>query len=450
VPESFEVQIDSLDLEGRGVARRDGKVVFVEGALPGERVRAAVLRTRARFDTARVSEIFRESPMRSVPRCPHFGLHAGACGGCSLQHLEPRAQVALKQRVLEDVLWHLGKVRAENILRPIIGPAWHYRHRARWTVRHVARKGGVLIGFHERASSYVAEVHTCSILPERVARLIVPLRDLVGQLSMRDRLPQIEIAVTADGPQQAIVLVLRLLQPATEQDLIRLRAFQDQHRVSLWLQPGGPDSAAPLDMEDATLLALSLPEFGVTLPFAPTDFTQINHQINEVLVRRALRLLDVAPADRVIDFFCGLGNFTLPLATRAARVTGFEGNTDLVQRAAQAARANGLAAVARFTTRNLFEWHMSDWDAIIETSGGIDRVLIDPPRDGALAIARCLAATDRSPRRVVYVSCNPATLARDAAILVHEGGWNLRAAGVVNMFPHTAHVESIAVFEPGI
>jgi len=450
VADEFDVEIDSLDLDGRGVARRDGKVVFVEGALPGELVRARLLRARARYDTARVIAVCRESPLRSAPRCPHFGWHAGACGGCSMQHLEPRAQVALKQRALEDALWHLGKVRAENILRPILGPAWHYRHRARLAVRHVARKGGVLIGFHERASSYVADMTTCVVLRERVAELIVPLRVLVGTLSLRERLPQIEIADDTNGPQHLLVLVLRVLQAPTDEDLLRLRAFQARHHVSFWLQPGGPDSAAPLDAHDARELALRLPEFGVTLPFGPTDFTQVNHQINEVLVRRALRLLDLSSTDCAVDFFCGLGNFTLPLATRTARVIGFEVNAALVQRAARAAQANGLSATAGFRVRNLFEWTTAEWDALVASCGAVDRVLVDPPREGALAIARSLAATGQRPRRIVYVSCNPATLARDAAILVHEGAWKLRAAGVVNMFAHTAHVESLAVFEPGI
>ena len=448
VRETFEVTIDSLDLDGRGVARRAGKVVFVDGALPGERVEAELIRSKPRYETARTVHVCRASPLRAVPRCPHFGLHAGACGGCSMQHLEPRAQVALKQRALEDALWHLGRVRPQQVLRPIIGPSWEYRHRARLTVRHVAKKGGVLVGFHERASSYVADMRTCAVLPARVAGLIVPLRELIAALSLRERLPQIEVAVAQVQRDEEIVLVLRVLQPPSDADLERLRRFQAAHDVSLWLQPGGPDSAAPLDGRQGRTLSLSLPEFGVTLPFAPTDFTQVNHRINEVLVRRALRLLDVGSQHRVIDFFCGLGNFTLPLATRALRVIGFEGSPTLVQRAERAARDNGLAAKVEFRSSNLFEWTGNDWDAVVERLGGVERALIDPPREGALAIVRSLAAALARPARIVYVSCNPATLARDAAILVHDGGWTLRAAGVVNMFPHTSHVESVAVFEP--
>lgn len=449
VRETFEVTIDSLDLDGRGIARRDGKVVFVDGALPGEQVEAELIRAKPRYETARTVHVRGESPLRTVPRCPHFGLHAGACGGCSMQHVDPRAQVALKQRALEDALWHLGRVRPQQVLRPIVGPSWEYRNRARLTVRHVAKKGSVLVGFHERASSYVADMRTCMVLPARVAKLIVPLRELVMTLSLRDRLPQIEVAVAQAGGAEEVVLVLRVLQPPTEADLARLRDFQSEHGVSLWLQPGGPDSAAPLDAREQRSLSLSLPEFGITLPFAPTDFTQVNHRINEVLVRRALRLLDVGSQHRVVDFFCGLGNFTLPLATRALRVIGFEGSPALVQRAEQAARDNGLASNVEFRSCNLFEWTGADWDAVVEKLGGVERALIDPPREGALAIVRSLAAALVRPARIVYVSCNPATLARDAAILVHEGGWRLRAAGVVNMFPHTSHVESIAVFEPG-
>ncbi|MGE5338412.1 MAG: 23S rRNA (uracil(1939)-C(5))-methyltransferase RlmD [Gemmatimonadota bacterium] len=443
--EGLVLSIDSLDLEGRGVARHEGKVIFVEGALPGEEVEAERLRSKPRYETARTLSVRRESVMRVAPRCPHFGLHPGACGGCSMQHLEVRAQVALKQRALEDTLWHLGRVRPGHLLRPIVGPSWHYRQRARMTVRDVPAKGGVLVGFHERARSFVADMTTCPVLPARIAGLLLPLRGLVGSLSMRRRLPQIEIAIC--GPRaETIVLVLRILQPLSGDDLRRLQAFRREHDVSLWVQHGGPESATPLDPGDMRRLTLSLPEFGVTIPFLPTDFTQVNHQVNEVLVRRVIRLLDPASRSHVLDFFCGLGNFTLPLATRAARVVGIEGNPGLVGRARQAAHDNELSMVAEFESCNLFEWTSEDWRRMTLRLGGIDRVLIDPPREGAQAIARSLVVAQDRPERLVYVSCNPATLARDAAILVHEGGWKLESAGVVNMFPHTSHIESIAVF----
>jgi 23S rRNA (uracil1939-C5)-methyltransferase len=460
------LEVESLDLEGRGVAHRDGKVVFIAGALPGERVTVETVKVKASYETARIQSIERESTLRVAPRCPHFGIGAGSCGGCSMQHLHERAQVSIKQRVLEDTLWHVGRVKPELVLRPIVGDAWGYRQRARLAVRDVAKKGGVLVGFHERASSYVADMRECHVLPPAVARLLLPLRELVGSLSIRTRLPQIEVAVGAAPRQEAeegrpqaddassrtaagahVVLVLRVLVPPTAADRDRLSAFAREHGVSLWLQDGGPDTARPLLAADANSLSLALPEFGVTIPFAPTDFTQVNHGINEMLVRRALRLLDPGAGDTVVDFFCGLGNFTLPLATRARRVIGIEGHAGLVERARAAAEANGLAARTRFARRDLFEWTRADWQQLVAEHGPISRVLVDPPREGALAIARALATTEQAPQRVVYVSCNPATLARDCAVFVHEGGWRLAGAGVVNMFPHTSHVESLAVLE---
>jgi 23S rRNA (uracil1939-C5)-methyltransferase len=441
------VQVESLDLEGRGVARSDGKVMFIPGALPGETVLVEIVGRKPTFDRARLLSVLQDSPLRARPACPHFGLHAGACGGCSMQHVEPRAQVAIKQRVLEDALWHLARLRPQRMLRPIEGIPWGYRHRARLSVRFVAKKGGVLVGFHERGSSYVADMRECHVLPPQVAGLLLPLRELVGALSLRQRLPQIEVAVGQAGGALRTVLVLRVLQQPGAEDLARLEAFAAAHGVSIWLQPGGPETAAPMDRSQAVGLTLELPEFGVSLPFAPTDFTQVNHRINEVLVRAAVRLLDPRPGDRIADFFCGLGNFTLPLARRCAAVVGVEGSRDLLARAAQAAQRHGMDQRVDFRERNLFEWTIPEWEQLL-AKGPVDRVLIDPPREGALALARVLASTDAPPRRVVYVSCNPATLARDCAVLVHDGGWSLAAAGVVNMFPHTSHVESIAMLEP--
>ena len=442
------LEVDSLDLEGRGVARSDGKVVFIPGALPGERVRAEIVGRKPKFDRARLIDVLRESPLRARPSCPHFGLHAGACGGCSMQHVEPRAQVAIKQRVLEDALWHLARLRPERVLRPIEGSPWGYRHRARLAVRYVAKKGGVLVGFHERGSSYVADMRECRVLPPSVSRLLLPLRELVGGLSLRERLPQIEVAVgQREGGAEHVVLVLRVLQRPTVEDLARIDAFVARHEVAVWLQPGGPDTAAPLNPQHEGELALALPEFGLALPFGPTDFTQVNHRINEVLVRVAVRLLDPQPGERVIDFFCGLGNFTLALARRCGAVLGIEGSEELLRRAQAAAQRHGLAERARFAGSNLFEWTAADWARTTATFGTADRVLIDPPREGALAVAKVLADAGAGPRRIVYVSCNPATLARDCAVLAHEGGWTLAAAGVVNMFPHTSHVESIAMLD---
>jgi 23S rRNA (uracil1939-C5)-methyltransferase len=454
--EPLVAEIESLDLEGNGVARVDGKVAFIEGALPGERVLWQRQRAKARFDTGRVVQVLRPSSLRTTPGCPHFGLDQGNCGGCSMQHLEARAQVAIKQRMLEESLARIGHVRAETILRPIAGLTWHYRHRARLSVRYIERKGGVLVGFHERASSYVADMRTCKVLVLPVADLLPALRELVGGLSIRDRLPQIEVAVA----QGRTALVLRILAEPDAADLEHLRAFAARHPVELWLQRAGPDTAMPLDPSAAAAeLALPLPEFGLQLPFRPTDFTQVNHATNEVLVRRALNLLQVEPGEVVADLFCGMGNFTLPLATQARRVIGLEGNAALLARAAASAQAAGLGAKVAFATRNLFEWTAADWIALCASQGGrIDRLLIDPPRDGAYAVVQALVAAAQEaaaagkaaplPRRLVYVSCNPATLARDCGWLVNQGGWVLRAAGVINMFPHTSHVESIAVLEP--
>jgi 23S rRNA (uracil1939-C5)-methyltransferase len=445
------LEVESLDLEGQGVAHRapgpdgegPGKVVFIEGALPGERVQASISRRKNQWEAGQVSAIARQSPQRVRPACPHFGLHAGACGGCKMQHLHPMAQVAVKQRVLEDNLRHLAKVRAQQVLPPIVGPAWGYRDRARLSVRYVAKKGTVLVGFHERKSRYVADMRECPVLPPKVSALLVPLRELVGAMALRERLPQIELA----AGEGTMALVLRHLEPLPSGDVDRLFAFGRTHGVQWWLQPGGPDTAHPLDPADARL-EYRLPEFGITMPFRPTDFTQVNPHINRVLVERAVRLLEPQRHDSVIDWFCGLGNFTLPLATRARQVLGLEGSAVLVERARDNAARNGLAERTSFDARNLFELSAAD----LRSVPAADRWLVDPPREGAFALAK--AAADlvaeggwTPPQRIVYVSCNPATLARDAGLLVHQAGYRCSLAGVVNMFPHTAHVESMAVFD---
>jgi 23S rRNA (uracil1939-C5)-methyltransferase len=438
--------VDSLDLDAQGVARRsDGKVVFIEGALPGELVTCSTGRSKNNWEQGVMTALQHESAQRVRPACPHFGLHAGACGGCKMQHLHPMAQVAIKQRVLEDNLWHLAKVKPEQMLRPIEGPAWGYRHRARLSVRHVAKKGTVLVGFHERKSRYVADMQVCPVLPDKLSRMLMPLRALIGAMDERDRLPQIELAIG----DEVIALVLRHLAPLGQADLQRLRDFGAAHDVQWWLQPKGPDSVHRLD-DAGPELAYALPEFGVRLPFRPTDFTQVNAAINGVLVGHALRLLQVQRDERVIDWFCGLGNFSLPLATQAAQVLGIEGSVPLVQRARDNAARNGLAAKARFEARDLFSFGAAD----LVAQGQADRWLVDPPREGAFALAKALAELHVAPvpdwvppRRIVYVSCNPATLARDAGLLVHQAGYRCTRAGMVNMFPHTAHVESVAVFD---
>ncbi len=464
LPEGW-LHVDALDIDAQGVARKpDGKVVFIEGALPFEVVSANVNRKKNNWEQATLTTIHRESSQRVQPGCPHFGLHAGACGGCKMQHLHVGAQVAVKQRVLEDNLWHLGKVKADNILRPIEGPAWGYRYRARLSVRHVHKKGAVLVGFHERKSRYVADMGVCPVLPPHVSAMLVPLRTLIGSLDAIETCPQIELACG----DEITALVLRHLEPLSTGDLAKLRVFAAEHAgVQWWLQSKGPDTVKLLD-EVGPQLSYALPDFGITMPFKPTDFTQVNPHINRVLVSRALRLLDVKRSERVIDWFCGLGNFTLPLATQAREVLGIEGSEALVARSRdnyarnQAQRTSGALAPTRFVARNLFEITA----AMLAADGAADKWLVDPPREGAFALAKALADMHQAhigapdapllpdgasgwtpPRRIVYVSCNPATLARDARLLVHQAGYVCSAAGVVNMFPHTAHVESIAVFD---
>ena len=447
-----ELTIESLDQEGRGVAHADGKVVFVEGALPGERIDADVTRQKPSYALARAMRVERANAARTAPRCPHFGV----CGGCSLQHADPALQVAAKQRTLEDALARIGRVKPDVVLPAISGPSWGYRYRARLSVRDVAKKGCVLVGFHERRSSYVADMRECHVLPPKISALLPALRALVESLSIRTRLPQIELAVgerlaprsaaeAISAPDARLVhaLVLRILAPLTLSDEAKLVAFADAHGVDIWLQPGGPETVVPFHPPHATL-AYTLPEFDVAIPFAPTDFTQVNAAINRVLVRRAVQLLDPQPTDRIADFFCGLGNFTLPIARRAAQVVGVEGSKALVARAKANAERNDLAGKASFVCANLFAATPSSLTSL----GAFDRALIDPPREGAVELVKSLPKADEaaSLARIAYVSCNPATLARDAAVLVHERGYRLAAAGVVNMFPHTAHVESTALF----
>ena len=431
----LKLVVSGFDNEARGVARHAGKVVFVEGALIGETVMARPVRSRPSYEIAALQQVLKPSAQRVTPRCPSFEV----CGGCSMQHLDPAAQVSAKQRLLEDSFWHIAKLKPELILRPIHGPAWRYRFRARLAVRYVPKDGMVLIGFHEKRSRLVVDMNSCEVLPAHVSVLLPALRQLVGKLSIRDRLPQFELAVGDDST----VLVARVLEAPSRADEELLRQFAVFHGVSFWLQSQGPDSAVPFFPADSAL-SYRLPEFGVEMPFKPTDFTQVNHYINRTLVARALRLLDVQPDERVADLFCGLGNFTLPIATQAQQVVGFEGSDSLTQRARDNAVRNGLQAKVRFETSNLFKLSLSQQSSL----SGFDKMLIDPPREGALEVMRTIVKPGFArPSRIVYVSCNPSSLARDATILVGEGGYVLRAAGVINMFPHTSHVESIAVFE---
>ncbi len=432
-PQAEIVTVESLDQEGRGIAHAEGKVIFIEGALPGEHVTYSTYRKKPSYELAKVDKIIKQSFMRVVPKCVHFGI----CGGCSMQHLDARAQVAVKQRILEDNLQRIGKVKPERVLQPIYGETWGYRQRARLSVRHVLKKGKTLVGFHEKGSRYVANMQYCEILPPKISRLLPLLAKMNEGLSIRDDLPQIELAVG----EHVDVLVLRIMKPLSPEDEVTIKQFADTHQVQFWLQTKGPETVVPFYPLDAPQLSYSMPEFGVTMPYAPTDFTQVNSTLNRLMMSRAMRLLSPQPGERIADFFCGLGNFTLPIARSGAQVVGIEGSASLLKRAAQNAEYNGLSANTQFSVMNLFEMN----EEILAKLGHFDKMLIDPPRDGAFELVKALG--ENSPQRIVYVSCNPATLARDAEVLVHQKGYVLKAAGVMNMFPHTSHVESIALFE---
>lgn len=436
--------IESLDNEGRGVARVDGKTVFIEGALIGERVEYTSFRKKRNYEIARLERVLKPSGLRVTPRCQYVE----RCGGCAMQHLDVSAQVAVKQRVLEDALWHIARIRPEQVYAPISGTGWGYRRRARLAVRYVPSKGGVLVGFHERRSSYVVEMDSCEMLPPHVSQLIPELKMLIARMSRPDRLPQIELSMgDTENEEDAsndiqTVLVLRHLESLTPQDRTLLCEFADQHQIVWYLQPERPESASLLHPSSAPPLRYVLPEFDVSLRFSPTDFTQVNHGVNRMLVRRAMHLLSPAKGERIADMFCGLGNFTLPIARLGAEVVGVEGSASLLARAVENAVANGLGERCRFITANLFE---ATEDSVVRY-GRFDKWLVDPPREGAIALVTALSE-QHAPRRLVYVSCNPGTLARDAAVLVHQKGYVLRGAGIASMFPHTAHVESIALFE---
>ena len=458
------IQVDALDLDAQGIARlapnedetsqgQSGKVIFIKGALPTELVTYTITSEKARFSKAKVREILKPAVFRAEPKCKAFGV----CGGCTMQHLDIRAQVAMKQRVLEDDLQHIAKVKPLEILRPMGGPAWEYRHRARLSaVNRSIKKGTVLIGFHEGKSGYVADMLACEILPKPVSDLLPEMRKLVMGLSIVDRMPQIEIAVGepeepgSDDPKKAkpvTALVFRNLLPLTTADEALLRAFADEHQVWIWLQAKGIETVAPFYPETGKL-CYRLPEFEIEMPFKPADFTQVNHMMNRVLVSRAMRLLEVKNTDRILDLFCGIGNFTLPLARKAKKVLGIEGLASLTTRATENAEHNGLTDKASFMQSDLFEVT----NETVASWGKAERWLMDPPREGAMEICKALTqlhaqASDLLPERIVYVSCNPKTLARDVEILCHHAGYTLSSAGIINMFPHTSHVESIAVFD---
>lgn len=425
--------IESLDHEGKGIARVDGKAIFIEGALPGEWVEFSSYRKKPKFEQATVTRLVTQSSQRVQPGCPHFDV----CGGCSMQHLEPMAQVAVKQRVLENALWHIARIKAETVFSPIYGAPWAYRERARLAVCYEHAQSKARLGFHEKKSSFIAEINECRVLPEAVSGALVALRQLIQQLSVSERVLHVDVAVSEDKT----VLVLRHLQALSGSDIAALKSFGKKHGFSMWLQPGGLETVHPVEMDEEPYLSYTLPEFGLRLRYRPVDFTQVNVLMNRLLIRRAMQLLDPLPGEHIADLFCGLGNFSLPIAARGASVVGVEGLLSLTQRASENAVLNQLSERCVFQTSDLF----AASPASLAKLGRFDKMLIDPPREGAIAVCRALGQD--APRRIVYVSCNPATLARDAAVLVQEKGYRLRGAGIANMFPQTSHVESIALFE---
>lgn len=435
--------VAALTHEGEGIVRgapperSEGKgegvkTAFVGGALPGERIRFRRTRRHRQHDEAELLEVLEASPARVTPRCAHFGV----CGGCAMQHLSADAQIEAKQGELRDNLERVGRVTPAQWLEPLRGPEWGYRRRARLGAKFVTKKDRMVVGFRERLAPYVAELTRCEVLADPVGGLITPLAALLEELSIRQRVPQIEVAV-ADN---AVALVLRVLESPSAEDVRRMREFAAARGVRFYLQTGGLDSVRPLDEGDP--LHYGLKAFGLKLEFAPTDFIQINARINEALVARAVELLELTPEAAVLDLFCGLGNFTLPLSRSCARVTGVEGEQGLVERARHNARINGIANAA-FHVADLSRPPdpMLPWARETYT-----HVLLDPPRAGASEVLGCIARLE--PRRVLYISCHPGSLARDLGILVHEHGMKLLAAGVLDMFPHTTHVESLALLEP--
>ncbi|WP_303902703.1 23S rRNA (uracil(1939)-C(5))-methyltransferase RlmD [Thiohalomonas denitrificans] len=431
--EPAQATIESMSHDGRGVAHVEDKAVFIDGALPGETVLFLYTDRRRKFDEGTTSEVIEASPHRVEPRCAHFGL----CGGCSLQHLEPVEQIHAKQQILLDNFHHLGKVKPDEVLEPLTGPLWGYRRKARLGVKYVIKKQKLLVGFREKHSPYIAQLSRCEVLHPSVGERLTDLAELIAGLEAYNRIAQIEVAV--DDSQTA--LVLRNLDELSAADQEKLIAFAHTNDLRLFLQPKGPDSVTPL-WPESIQLHYALPAHGVDYHFRPTDFTQVNSDINRAMVERALELLAPQADERVIDLFCGLGNFTLPIARRAQAVVGIEGDPGLIERARENAERNGIEN-ATFHTADL----MADPGEVPWWREAFDKVLLDPPRSGAQETLPHIARL--GIKRLVYISCNPATLARDAGILVNEYGYRLEKAGVMDMFPHTAHVESIALFTKG-
>jgi 23S rRNA (uracil1939-C5)-methyltransferase len=432
--EAFPAHIESFAHDGRGVARVDGKAVFIDGALPGEDVTFVYTAVRRDYAEGKIEEVVTPAPGRVQPRCPSFGV----CGGCSFQHLTDAAQIEEKQKLLVDQFRRIGKIDEVPLWPPLTGPHWGYRRKARLGVKYVPKKGRVLVGFRERSSPFIADLEFCPVLHPKVGERLQDLSELIGSLSIKDRLPQIEVAV---GDERA-ALVFRILEDASPDDLDRLKAFGMRFEFDIYVQRHGPDSVVPLYPENPPMLSYALLNQGIEFRFEPTDFTQVNVDINRKMVDRVMEVLDPAEGEAVLDLFCGIGNFTLPIAKRAQSVVGVEGSSESVERARQNAEANGIDNV---------EFHVADLSQALNDAAWAnrryDKILLDPSRAGAEEVLSYVPRWGAG--RIVFVSCNPSTLARDAGILVHQHGYRLIRAGVMDMFPQTAHVESIALFEKG-
>lgn len=431
LPPNQTVIIESLSQDGRGVTHIDGKAVFIDGALPGEEVEISFLSSRRKFDEARTEKVIKAVKSRVKPGCEWYEL----CGGCSFQHLAADKQIEYKQNSMLEALQHIGKVKPQKVIPPITASHWGYRRKARLGVKKVPAKGRVLVGFREKRNSYLADIHSCEILHPAVGHKLDELSDLVGSLSQPDRFPQIEVAIV----ENVKALVFRHMEPLTDEDKNKLEVFGNEHEFSIYLQSKGPETVIPLH-KDQQELYYRHQDDDITIYLQPLDFFQVNYEINQQMLQQALASLDLQPDHRVLDLFCGLGNFTLPIAKRVNHVVGVEGSQAMVERARINAQRNAIEN-ATFHAADL----MSGVEKCSWTEGGYDRVLLDPPRSGAREILPAVAAT--GAKKIVYISCHPGTLARDTDILVNEFGYSLRSAGVMDMFPHTAHVESMAVFE---
>jgi len=429
-PETAKATIESMAHDGRGVAHVDDKAVFIAGALPGEEVIFEYSKKKKDFAEGRVTEVLSASADRVEPGCQHYDI----CGGCSFQHLDPEKQILAKQTILIDQFKSIGRLENIELWPALSGPHWGYRHRARLGVKDVVKKGRVLVGFREKASPYLAEIEQCEVLHSAVGKRLMDLSTLIGELSIKDKIPQIEVSIC----DNRTALVFRILEPLSDNDLDLLKAFEQSAEVDIYSQSKGPDTIKPISGEKPAL-SYQLPN-DVTLYFGPSDFVQVNVEINRKMINRALETLQLNEDDKVLDLFCGLGNFTLPMARVAGQVTGVEGSDDLIKRAKQNADKNGISNVDFHVANLMEELPNDDW-----VNKKYNKVLIDPPRLGAKEILHYLPKW--GAKQVLYISCNPSTLARDAAIMVNELGYTMKKAGVMDMFPHTSHVESIALFE---